>query len=213
MATEATGSSVVVDDGEKKECVSDAHKRPQLGFDWYCNSKEFSDVTIRFGAQGERVFHAHKVVLCARSHWFRAALSGNFQEGHSKEIVLHDDDPDALQKVLELAYGEEDPYIDPPSTIQEGTHEAVLYYLGLLELIMFHKIAPDTDLNFKVDHWRQVIHKIYDMPVGLSNEVRRSLYMVIAGNGIYGKDMGPVIKEVAKEHAEFGRDLMIGTTG
>lgn len=40
-----------------------------------------ADVTIRYGDAGELKFEAHKVVLCAKSHWFEGAFTGGFKVG------------------------------------------------------------------------------------------------------------------------------------
>ena len=44
----------------------------------FCNSTTLSDVTIRFGVNGERVFYGHKLLLAGRSSYFKAAFTGNF---------------------------------------------------------------------------------------------------------------------------------------
>ena len=37
-----------------------------------------SDVTIRYGNEGERTFHGHRIVLASQSDWFKAAFTGRF---------------------------------------------------------------------------------------------------------------------------------------
>ncbi|CAI6340723.1 unnamed protein product [Periconia digitata] len=48
------------------------------GLHRYCNSEQHSDIKIRYGLQGENVFHGHKVILSVASDWFKNALGGNF---------------------------------------------------------------------------------------------------------------------------------------
>jgi hypothetical protein len=45
----------------------------------FANSSTLSDVTIHYGDSGELRFEADKAVLSAKSRWFEAAFTGNFQ--------------------------------------------------------------------------------------------------------------------------------------
>ncbi|KAF1969486.1 hypothetical protein BU23DRAFT_653016 [Bimuria novae-zelandiae CBS 107.79] len=40
----------------------------------------------------------------SQSDWFRAAISGQFLESKANEIMLHEDDPDAVEYMLKQAY-------------------------------------------------------------------------------------------------------------
>ncbi|KAH7081171.1 hypothetical protein BKA63DRAFT_561730 [Paraphoma chrysanthemicola] len=86
--------------------VSDANasKRQCLGLNEYSNSSKFSDVTIRYGNAGEVTFDAHKVILSAKSFWFKKAFAGAFMESDAKGITLHDDNPSAVTAMLVAAY-------------------------------------------------------------------------------------------------------------
>ncbi|TPX16135.1 uncharacterized protein E0L32_004130 [Thyridium curvatum] len=46
-----------------------------------------SDVTVKCG---NRKWRLHKVVLCSRSDYFKAALSGNFKAGHLRQLCMFD---------------------------------------------------------------------------------------------------------------------------
>ncbi|KAF2649986.1 hypothetical protein K491DRAFT_573422, partial [Lophiostoma macrostomum CBS 122681] len=70
----------------------------------YKNSKTLSDITIKYGTNGERIFYGHKIILCKYSRWFQAAFTGNFKESEDKEMTLHDDDPDALEVLVGFTY-------------------------------------------------------------------------------------------------------------
>lgn len=84
------------------EPASDQHKRQKLGFEEsvakcieatyadkidhsYSDLKVLSDITIRYGASGERTFEAHRIVLSAKSYWFKAAFTGQFAVSLSSE--------------------------------------------------------------------------------------------------------------------------------
>ncbi|KAK5165456.1 uncharacterized protein LTR77_008985 [Saxophila tyrrhenica] len=67
------------------------------GDEWF-NRPEFSDVTIRCGG---REWPAHRIVLCNRSEYFKRALQSGFKEGLESVIELHEDDPNAVELMLE----------------------------------------------------------------------------------------------------------------
>jgi hypothetical protein len=45
----------------------------------YCNSQSLSDITIRYGDQGERVFYGHKIVLSSEITWFQTVFNSGFK--------------------------------------------------------------------------------------------------------------------------------------
>ena len=65
----------------------------------FINSKTFSDVTIHYGHEGERIFHGHKVALCRRSKWFQAALMGSFSVSIFRSICF-------VTTLMDIAVGE-----------------------------------------------------------------------------------------------------------
>ncbi|PNH05066.1 Kelch-like protein 30 [Tetrabaena socialis] len=60
-----------------------------------------ADVTIMVG---DRTFHAHRGLLCARSDYFQQRFGTDFADGSTHQISLPDADPDALEAVLRFAY-------------------------------------------------------------------------------------------------------------
>ncbi|KAF2220526.1 BTB/POZ protein, partial [Elsinoe ampelina] len=61
----------------------------------------FSDVTICFG---DRQFYAHKVILASRSEYFKSMFTNAFKESNQRTITLEDDDPEALEIMLNWMY-------------------------------------------------------------------------------------------------------------
>ncbi|CAN9500866.1 unnamed protein product [Ophioblennius macclurei] len=53
----------------------------------------------------EQVFSCHRAVLCARSEYFRAMLSGNWKESSGHSITLQGLGPDEMEIVLQFIYG------------------------------------------------------------------------------------------------------------
>ncbi|KAJ5464768.1 uncharacterized protein N7458_000454 [Penicillium daleae] len=63
-------------------------------------SAEYSDMTI---ICGNVVFHAHKLIVCPQSEYFKKACSSGFQEA-TEPIRLPDTEPELMRKVLEYLY-------------------------------------------------------------------------------------------------------------
>ena len=88
----------------------------------YYDNADFSDVTIKFGG---KEIKAHRMVLCAKSEYFKKALGPSspfkvyskisrpwaiglwlkqYQESKEGVLELHDDDPQALERMLRYLY-------------------------------------------------------------------------------------------------------------
>lgn len=65
-------------------------------------SGNFADVDII--CQGDVVLKAHKVILCTRSSWFKAALTGLWLEADSLRICVDDKDPATMKILLKYLY-------------------------------------------------------------------------------------------------------------
>ncbi|XP_076060174.1 BTB/POZ domain-containing protein 9-like isoform X2 [Oratosquilla oratoria] len=62
---------------------------------------EYSDVTLNVGGH---TFHAHKVILASRSHYFRALLFGGLRETHQAEVEIKDANLTAFKVLLKYIY-------------------------------------------------------------------------------------------------------------
>ncbi|KAF5594759.1 hypothetical protein FPCIR_4773 [Fusarium pseudocircinatum] len=62
---------------------------------------DYSDLTITCGKDQYRV---HKAIICPRSNFFKAACDGKFEEAHTGEVDLPDDDPAAVRMMIEYLY-------------------------------------------------------------------------------------------------------------
>ncbi|ROV90761.1 hypothetical protein VMCG_09411 [Cytospora schulzeri] len=63
----------------------------------FYNNPSLSDVTLVFSG---RRLPVHKVILAAKNKYFRA-----FAEATATEVELHDDNPDALERLIKCLYG------------------------------------------------------------------------------------------------------------
>ncbi|XP_072044908.1 kelch-like protein 25 [Amphiura filiformis] len=61
----------------------------------------FSDVTIKVDG---KVFHGHRCVLAAASHYFETMFSSGFKEGNAKEIELQDMDGTIFESIFNFMY-------------------------------------------------------------------------------------------------------------
>ncbi|KAF2004114.1 hypothetical protein P154DRAFT_560918 [Amniculicola lignicola CBS 123094] len=71
-----------------------------------------SDVTIRYGYDGEKTFLSHKVILSASSVWFRNAFTGDFVRAAAYDFYRSEDE----------------------SHDQDGAKDLVLYHLSIYEV-------------------------------------------------------------------------------
>ncbi|XP_063889142.1 BTB/POZ domain-containing protein 9-like isoform X1 [Scylla paramamosain] len=62
---------------------------------------EYSDVTLQVNGQA---FHAHKVILAARSQYFRALLFGGLRESHQAVVEIKDTNLTAFKVLLRYIY-------------------------------------------------------------------------------------------------------------
>ncbi|XP_035509126.1 AP2-interacting clathrin-endocytosis protein isoform X1 [Morone saxatilis] len=63
---------------------------------------EHCDITIEVA---EQVFSCHRAILCARSQYFRAMLSGSWMESSRQCITLQGLGPDEMEILLQFMYG------------------------------------------------------------------------------------------------------------
>lgn len=85
---------------------SDAGLEPASGLgsdllDLYQRGEQ-CDITIQVA---EQVFSCHRAVLCARSQYFRAMLSGSWMESSRQCITLQGLGPDEMEVLLQFMYG------------------------------------------------------------------------------------------------------------
>ncbi|XP_041646665.1 AP2-interacting clathrin-endocytosis protein isoform X2 [Cheilinus undulatus] len=85
---------------------SDAGLEPASGLgadllDLYQRGEQ-CDITIQVA---EQVFSCHRAVLCARSQYFRAMLSGSWMESSRQCITLQGLGPDEMEILLQFMYG------------------------------------------------------------------------------------------------------------
>lgn len=64
-------------------------------------SNDYSDVTLIVGGQR---FNSHKIILAARSQYFRALLFGGLKESTQQEIELKDANLTGFKSLLEYIY-------------------------------------------------------------------------------------------------------------
>ncbi|KAI4640053.1 hypothetical protein J4E93_008853 [Alternaria ventricosa] len=220
------------------ESQSNPHKRQKLGFENYSDSKVLSDITIRYGASGERTFEGHRLLLSAKSYWFKAAFTGQFAESSAKEITLKEDDPDALRAMLNYAYDEKS--VPWPDDSLAGTtfdihHILDLYRVGdkydfpsfRLQLIFRLMTAlrrwfsrpsePSIGYAAESEEFCEIIRKVYDI-VGSEHQEDQDLVETFLQAidehpsarilNNTGGKQGIIVK-ASREVAEFGRDIFL----
>jgi len=99
--------------------------------------EKYSDLTIRCGG---RHWNAHRVVICLRSKFFDKACDGPFKESSTREITLMEDDPEAVDRMINWLYCLD--YNDAP------THNGVRQSKGSLSInALVYAIADKYDIK------------------------------------------------------------------
>ncbi|MCJ1387913.1 hypothetical protein MMC18_000756 [Xylographa bjoerkii] len=73
-------------------------------------TSKYHDLIIRCGG---REWKSHRAIVCPRSKFFEKACDGNFRESMTGEIVLTEDDPDTVDRMVDYLYRLD--YEDEPS--------------------------------------------------------------------------------------------------
>ncbi|KAK2757280.1 hypothetical protein FQN54_004794 [Arachnomyces sp. PD_36] len=64
-------------------------------------SEKYSDLTIISRNEG---FHVHRAVVCAQCPFFEKAIEGPFSESQTNVIILNDDGPEVVSKMITFMY-------------------------------------------------------------------------------------------------------------
>ncbi|KAK6856547.1 hypothetical protein PG995_006734 [Apiospora arundinis] len=114
----------------------------------------FSDIKV---IVGDKVWRAHKSILCTRSEYFKKAFTGQFKESQTGELEIHDQTPEDVHQILEYLY-----------TCQLNSHESTL-----AQLLELHKVAD----YFSVDSLQ------YDIIAELYKRLQDQAHMIWEGQG------------------------------
>ncbi|KAL2216846.1 BTB/POZ protein [Thermoascus aurantiacus ATCC 26904] len=71
---------------------------------------------------GGHEFNVHRAIICPQSSFFEAAVNGNFSEAQSMKIILPEDDPETIERVLSFLYTQE--YKEVGHTMDLGLESA-----------------------------------------------------------------------------------------
>ncbi|KAI1701849.1 BTB/POZ domain-containing protein [Ditylenchus destructor] len=124
--------------GSKHKWVIQAHGELSDQFEHLYESSELSDVTLV--VEGKR-FPVHKLVLAARSSYFRGMFYGGLRESQDNEVVLHEVSADNFEIILRYVYTGS-VSLDGPNTSQLVTlcRLAHMYDLESLQKNLVRKI-------------------------------------------------------------------------
>ncbi|XP_003489942.1 BTB/POZ domain-containing protein 9 isoform X1 [Bombus impatiens] len=106
-------------------------------------SDDYSDVTLIVGGQR---FNSHKIILAARSQYFRALLFGGLKESTQHEIELKDANLTGFKGLLEYIYTGRMSFTD-------RREEVVLDILGLAHLYGFSELEASIS-----DYLREILN-------------------------------------------------------
>nr|OQO29842.1 hypothetical protein B0A51_01999 [Rachicladosporium sp. CCFEE 5018] len=101
------------------------------------NDGRYSDLTI--DTQG-RSWKVHKVIVCTACGFFEKACDGNFKEAAEGVINLPDDDPDAVQVMLEFFYNGD--FLDSDDYWYSDSHKVRIDLYHLADKYMLALLKP-----------------------------------------------------------------------
>lgn len=99
-------------------------------------SEEYSDVTIVVAGHK---FYSHKLILAARSEYFRALLFGGMKESAQNEIELNASSLPAFKNLLKYIY-------TGRMSLANERDEVLLFEIIYLKAILIYHIFSSTDL-------------------------------------------------------------------
>lgn len=114
------------------------------------NNEQFAD--IRFQVE-DRIVHAHRTILFARSEYFRRMLTGGYRESADEMIVVHGIGHDVFVNVLYFLYTGKLPEEATPPSIVEMLGVANLYGIDALK----HMCGETISRNLSVDNVASIL--------------------------------------------------------
>jgi hypothetical protein len=163
----------------------------------------------------------------------------SLQESQKSEIVLKDDDPDALLLVLQSAYSDkEGPIKIPeyghlfPDSLTPASHDCVLQLRVLVVADKYafasaRKTAEDRTI-FQIgayidlfdefgemkpwpntNDFLSIIQELYELPAGLGEPVKERLFEKLIGNEVKELQRAEMCREMAKQQPEFAQDMFM----
>lgn len=135
-------------------CLGEVHQVQDLSDQLakLCLSDDYSDITLVVGSQR---LPAHKVILAARSEYFRALLFGGMKESSQQEIELMDTPPEAFKILLKYVYA--------GHIVLSGCREdLILEILGLAHQYVFPTLESAVSDYLKAVFSVRTVCLVYD---------------------------------------------------
>ncbi|KFY00931.1 hypothetical protein O988_03022 [Pseudogymnoascus sp. VKM F-3808] len=172
----------------------------------------FSDLTITCG---DMTWNAHRVVVCPKSSFFRAACVGNFKEAVTGIISLEDDNPLAVNFMMDYIYTNDYTINKQPKDVLSRLRMHVQVYclgdkydiVGLRRMATFSYEDVLDEATF--EEFLASIPEVY-LPQA-SNGLRKSAinHMRRArATETWTDESKSNLKRVMKDVPEFGSDLI-----
>ncbi|RPA85673.1 hypothetical protein BJ508DRAFT_373276 [Ascobolus immersus RN42] len=183
---------------------------------------DFADIKV---ICGDRVFPAHKMILCPQSDFFAACFQGPFRESHEGVVTITDEKPKTIYRLLHFLYKKD--YLDVPSAGAAGcdlsyctkvnfTMYHLAYKFGIPELAKRAAVKQRYLLRsngiIETDIWSADL--AYRCFKG-RHDAMRMIHVAILGcefEGINGEDMEkkhPELKKLCEKYPELCWDLMV----
>ncbi|PGH16007.1 hypothetical protein AJ79_01987 [Helicocarpus griseus UAMH5409] len=186
------------------------------GFASLFNSATHSDVTLYLGPQKIQ-FHAHYVILSARTAYFDKAKKGGFEESKNNEFLLVEHNSHALYRMLQYIYTGD--YSSEKYNLDQNSDDGCflkhtrVYILADyfdvkgLKALCTHKFSKQAGGIWSNASLIEAISSIYSAPKCATEDMRKEILNVLREH-IERLHEEQGFRDLLNRYAEFGADVV-----
>ncbi|KAK4894438.1 hypothetical protein LTR27_007324 [Elasticomyces elasticus] len=143
-------------------------------------SGKHTDLKIKLG---DRVWHVHKSLVCARSDSFAKACEGDFKEAGDGAVEIHDDDPTVIDKMIHFIYKTEyddaDTEVAPVLLNVRIVAAVEKYFVKFLAHLAISKFNYYVEDAWETEAFADAIAEAYTTTHDSDRELRDTLLKVV----------------------------------
>jgi hypothetical protein len=133
-------------------------------------------VTITVGAlKKQAVFYVHENLLTQRSEYFKTCLQSSFQEGHQRECLLKEDNPDAFEIFVQWLYLGKYKASEAIKR-EDGGNEEAWYLLHAHAYVLGNKLVASAFKRTVVETFARLLEQYDSIPARLIVNMAEIVY-------------------------------------